>query len=124
MKNKTLYILFAAIFLCTACEEREEVAFDGTIVYIQECTLDPVRPTAGYAVQLHSPDSLGVNFTYDNRTYKNVVLLFDPGRILKVGNRIHGTFYFDQKASRQYCSLTNLHDLEIPQGVFVDVSVD
>lgn len=124
MKKKLLLTVTAAMLLATACEEHDEIAFEGDVVYAQPCTMDMARPTAGYAVQLERPDSLGATFVYEGKTYDNVVLLFDPDRVLRVEDRIHGTFYFDQKASRQYCTLSNLHDLEIPQGVFVEVSVD
>lgn len=124
MKKKILLPLFAMALLATGCEEHDEIAFEGKVVYAQTCTLDMARPTAGYVVQMDTPDSLGARFTFQNKTYDNVVLLFDPGRVLQVDSRIHGTFYFDQKASRQYCTLSNLHDLEIPQGIFVKVTVD
>ena len=124
MKKKILLTLFATALLATGCEEHDEIAFKGTVVYVQPCTLDMARPTAGYAVQLQQPDSLGASLTVNNRTYDNVVLLFDPGRIIKADDRISGSFYFDSKASRQYCSLTNIHDLEIPQGIFVEVTVE
>ena len=124
MRLKNILLLVATGLAFAACEDHDEIAFRGKVVYIQPCTMDMARPTAGYAVHLEQPDSLGATFTYNNQTYKNVVLLFDPGRIIKADDHISGTFYFDQKASRQYCTLSNLHDLEIPQGVFVEVSVD
>lgn len=124
MKKYILLLLTSLALVVASCEDHDEIAFKGKVVYVQPCTLDMARPTAGYAVHLEQPDSLGATFTINNQTYNNVVLLFDPGRILKADDHISGTFYFDPKASRQYCTLSNLYNLEIPQGIFIDVSVD
>ncbi len=124
MRRPAPLLLLAATLLLAACERPEEIAFKGQVVYIQECSLDMLRPVAGYAIQLDEPEGIGASFTYQNTTYGNVVLLFDPNRIIRADDRVHGSFYFDSKAARQYCTLTNLYNVDIPQGVFIDVRHD
>ena len=121
---KTTVLSLLGILMLAGCSKYDEVEFAGVVVNVQVCSLDMARPSAGYLVQLTTPDSAGLDLTFEGMQYDNAMLLFGPDRVLKVDDRIHGTFYFDKDASRQHCQFNFLNDLGIPQGVFLEVAVD
>ncbi|MBP3763655.1 MAG: hypothetical protein J6I49_07250 [Bacteroidales bacterium] len=110
--------------LLAACVKHDEIDFRGQVVFVQQCSLTVSPSAAGYAVQLQSPEAIGVSFDYLGEHYDNMVLLFDPGCILKVGDNIRGTFYLDDKASRQYCDINSFNNLDIPQGIMLETDVE
>ncbi len=119
-----LSLALLTLTLVTACVKHDEIDFEGSLVYIQPCSLNHVRPVAGYLVELDKPQDVGRDINFQGKEYKNAVMLFDPDRILQEGDRLRGTFYFDDDASRMYCDFNNLNDIDIPQGIFLSVSVD
>lgn len=117
--------LLATLLLVVGCSKHEEIPFEGTVVYVQQCSYDLLHPAAGYLVQLDTPDSLGVVFSHNGKTYGNVVLLFDPDRLIYAGDHLRGSFYLDEDAARLNCTMNTFNDLdELPQGVFLELTVD
>lgn len=117
-----LLMLMAAMAV-TACSKVDEIAFSGTIVDTRECTASYLEPNLGYVVALSSPDSIGRPYTVGNVTYPNAVILYEPDRLIYRNDRVHGSFYLDDKYSRANCSL-HWTDMNLPEGVFLEVTVD
>ncbi len=105
----------------SACAKHEEVDFSGTLVDVRSCTSLNISADRNVAhiVALDTP--AGVGGTYDTLT--NVVVLYEPTRHITVGDRIHGTFYFDNNYSKTNCSWHNT-DYDLPEGVFTKTYVD
>lgn len=110
--------------LLTGCVKHDEIAFRGTIVDVRECNASfGSTQDAGFVVDLSSPDSIGVAYTVNGAHYSNAVILYDPGCRLYKGDKLSGTFYLDDKYSRANCSI-HWSDLHLPEGVFLDISVE
>ena len=128
MKMKKTYILCMLALLAAACEKHEEISFSGTVVGIKNCELTFTDRNAGYIVQLETPEGIGGTLasTSSTDTMYNLVVLYEPSRILRVSTHIHGRFYFDDKYSKANGCVTwrdeNLENL--PEGVFTNLSVD
>ena len=119
----TLLLLSSCLLLLTGCVKHDEIAFRGTIVDTRECNLSfGSYNDAGFVVNLDTPDSIGRPYTYNGHTYGNTVVLYDPDCRLYKGDKISGTFYLDDKYSRANCSVH--YNLELPEGVFVSITVE
>lgn len=111
-----------------ACEKHEEFSFSGTVVGIKNCSMTYTDMNPGYIVQLETPEGVGgtlVSSTSSDTMY-NLVVLYEPSRVLQVSKHIHGKFYFDDKYSKANgCVTWNDANLEnLPEGVFTQVAVD
>ena len=80
-------------------------------------------PIVGYFVQLEEPEDIGRDYTTNSGVHHNTVILFDPDCRLYKDNRISGSFYLDEDYSRAHCDY-HLTDIKLPEGVFVEVSVE
>lgn len=110
--------------LSTACIEHEEIAFEGIVVGTRSCSGIIMDSNTGFLVKLTSPDSVGGTLvSTEGEVMDNVIVLYEPPRLIYVGDRIHGTFYVDDKYSRANCSVV-WSDMELPEGVFLKVTVD
>lgn len=118
-------LLTASFFiLLSSCVKHDEIPFRGTIVDVRECnTSFGSTQDAGFVVDLTTPDSIGVAYTFNGTTYSNAVILYDPGCRLYKGDKLSGTFYLDDKYSRANCAI-HWSDLHLPEGVFLDVTVE
>lgn len=122
-KNIILALILGAIMLMTACVEHEEIDFVGVVVGGRGCTSSVYDSNMGYVVQLSLPTGVGGSLTSsDGHEMKNLVVLYQPGMRIMVGDRIHGKFYFDEKYSRSNCTIR--WDAELPEGVFTEVYVN
>lgn len=119
-----LPVLSISILLLTACSKHDEIDFSGVIIDTRECTASYLQPNLGFLVELSKPDDAGDDYTtQDGVVHHNVVILYDPDRVLYVNDHISGTFYFDDEYSDANCSI-HWTDFDVPIGVFVDVTVD
>lgn len=119
---KLLALLLPLAFV--SCVEHEEVAFEGMVVGTRGCSGIVMDNNMGFIVKLFSPDSIGGTMTSTTgERMTNVIVLYEPPRILYVGDSIHGTFYLDDKYSRVNCSLV-WEEMNVPEGVFLKVVVD
>ena len=112
---------FCAVVL--SCNKADEIDFCGTVIDTRECTADLLRPNLGYLVHLATPDSVGADYIVNGTTYHNVVILYDPDRVIYRGDKLRGTFYFDDQYDRANCSI-HWTDFDVPVGVFTSVTVD
>ena len=111
-------------FLLTSCEVHEEISFDGVIVGTRACSGIMMDDNMGFIVKLFSPDSIGGTMTStEGETMTNIIVLYEPPRMLYIRDTIHGTFYLDDKYSRANCSLV-WDEMNVPEGVFLKVVVD
>ena len=120
--------VLALAVLFAGCEKREEVSFSGWVVGIKSCEMTYTDMNAGYVVQLETPEGAGgtlVSSTGADTLY-NLVVLYEPPKVLKVSSRIHGRFYLDEKYSRANgCVMWRDENIEnLPEGVFTEVVVD
>lgn len=125
--KKVLLILLAAMTLA-GCVKHEEMSFSGKVVGIKQCEMTYADRNAGYIVQLETPSGVGATVVSNDKadTMHNVVVLYEPPRILTVSTHIHGSFYFDEKYSRtKGCVIWNDDNIgNLPEGVFTKVVVD
>lgn len=112
----------------TACVKHEEVSFSGQVVGIRNCSLTFNDANAGYIVQLETPEGVGGTVVSNDGqdTMHNLVVLYEPPKIMKVSTRLHGKFYFDDKYSKANgCVSWNDDNIgSLPEGVFTEVIVD
>ena len=123
MKHCVFFSLLLAALL-TSCAKHDEVSFRGTVVNIEYCASQDIQSNAGFYTALEVPEATGATFTIGNDTFQNVVILYEPGKRIKNGDRISGSFYIDNDYSRTNCNLHIHADDYLPQGVFTKVSVD
>lgn len=125
--KKTLVLITIALTL-SACVKHEEVSFSGQVVGIRNCTLSMTDANVGYIVQLETPENIGgTAVSSDGQdTMRNLVVLYDPPKIMQVSTRLHGSFYFDEKYSKaKGCISWNDNNIgNLPEGVFTEVVVD
>lgn len=126
MKHSVFFklLLFALPLLAVSCVEREEISFEGMVVGTRGCSGIIMDDNMGFIVKLFSPDSIGGTLTStDGETMTNVVVLYEPPRLIYIRDTIRGTFYLDDKYSRANCSLV-WDEMDLPEGVFLRVTVD
>ena len=126
MKHFVFSKLLLAVLLlsCVSCVKHEELSFSGTVLGVRNCEASYMDRNAGYIVQLESPEGVGGTLTSTSgETIENVVVLYEPTRLIMVEDHIHGSFYLDNKYSRVNCS-TQWGNLDLPEGVFTEVHVD
>ncbi len=120
--SKLLLTAIMAI-LAASCVKHPEIEFAGTVIDVRQCTGSYLDNNMGYVVQLEYPDSIGGTITTDDGTADGIIVLYEPDRVIRIDNHIHGSFYLDDKYSRANCSL-HYTDFDLPEGVFIKVSVD
>jgi hypothetical protein len=123
MKKTILLVILAC---CMAgCTKHDEIPFKGVVISAYQCSMLSTSniPIVGYFVQLDEPKDVGSDYTTNSGVHHNTVILYDPGCRLYKGNRISGSFYFDEDYSRANCDY-HLTDVKLPEGVFVDVTVE
>jgi len=121
--KRIVFVLLCSLFF-TGCVEHEEISFEGMVVGTRGCSGVLMDDNMGFIVKLFSPDSIGGTLTStEGETMTNVIVLYEPPRVIYVKDTIHGTFYLDDKYSRANCSLV-WDDMNLPEGVFLKVSVD
>ena len=106
--------------LCTASETvgRYTFEFKGKVVYFLECTgmvTSISEYDMGYIISLQTPDSIGADFTVNNTTHHNCVILYHTRSRFQNGDVISGRMYLDNKYSAAYCNFH--HDTGLPEGV-------
>lgn len=112
------------VLLLVGCQKHTEIEFAGTVTGIRQCTsASYLDQNVGYIVQLEYPDSIGATIETSEGVASGIIVLYEPNRIIRVNNHIHGTFYLDDKYSRSNCSL-HYTDYELPEGVFLELHVD
>ncbi|MBP5340880.1 MAG: hypothetical protein J6Y52_00745 [Bacteroidales bacterium] len=122
-------ILFLALGLvATGCVKHDEMSFSGKVVGIRSCSATYTDQNAGYIVQLETPACVGgtVISTDKKDTMQNLVVLYEPPRIMQVGTHMHGKFYIDNNYSKAN-GCVNWNDQNVsnlPEGVFTEVNVD
>ena len=121
---KRLTIALLAALTLAGCARHEEISFEGIVVGTRNCTATFSDNNTGFMVKLTSPDTLGATITSTTgEQMDNVIVLYEPPRRIMVEDRIHGTFYLDDKYSKANCTVV-WHDFDLPEGVFLDVVVD
>lgn len=121
---KKITLLFLVGMVLTGCVKHEEIAFEGIVVGTRNCTSGYADSNPGFLVQLTSPDSIGATLrSTDGQHMDHVIVLYEPPRRIMVEDRIHGTFYLDDKYSKSHCSIV-WDDVKLPEGVFLDLVVD
>lgn len=115
--------LLALLLTLTACKKHPEIDFAGTVIDIRHCTSSYLDNNVGYMVQLDYPDSIGGTISTDEGTATGLIVLYEPDRIVRVDDHIHGSFYLDNKYSKANCAL-HYTDYELPEGVFTELHVD
>ena len=110
--------------LFTSCVKHEEISFSGTVVDVRECNASfGTAQDAGFVVSLNEPENIGEPYTFNGVTYPRAIVLYAPDRRIYKGDRLSGTFYLDNKYSRANCSI-HWTDLHLPEGVFLDLTVE
>ena len=121
--KKTL-ILVAAALLFAGCIEHEEIEFEGVVVGTRNCSGALMDSNTGFLVKLTRPEGIGGSMTSaEGETMENIIVLYEPPKLIYVEDRIHGTFYRDDKYSRGNCTI-RWPDMNLPEGVFLRVYVD
>lgn len=119
-----LLVLSLFVFILAACSKHDEIDFEGVVIDTRECTASYLQPNLGYLVELTTPDNAGGDYTtQDGVVHHNVVILYDPDRIIYKKDHLSGTFYFDDEYSAANCSI-HWTDFDVPMGVFISVTVD
>ena len=123
--RKTMAIALAtACMTLMSCVEHEEVAFDGIVVGGRNCSPTLFDQNMGYIIQLTYPQDVGGSITNENgQKMENLVVLYEPDRLIRVDDHIRGSFYLDDKYSRANCAL-HYSEIDLPEGVFTQVRVD
>lgn len=116
-----LALAFAATLV--SCHKHPEIDFAGRVIDIRQCTGSYLDNNVGYIVQLEYPDSIGGTISTEDGMATGLIVLYEPDRVIRVDDHIHGSFYLDDKYSRANCSL-HYTDFELPEGVFTRVNVD
>lgn len=121
---KKIIILAAVAILLTGCVKHEEIEFEGTVVGTRFCSGAIMDSNTGFLVKLTRPEGIGGSMTSTaGETMDNIVVLYETPKLIYVGDHIHGTFYRDDKYSRANCSV-RYENLDLPEGVFLRVTVD
>lgn len=125
---KRLIIILAMGLLATGCVKHEELSFSGEVVAIRSCSVTYTDMNAGYIVQLETPTGVGGTVISNDQkdTMDNLIVLYEPPKILQVGTRLHGKFYIDNKYSKANgCVSWNDENVgNLPEGVFTEAVVD
>lgn len=123
MKKILLALLVVGSLLVAGCREYEEIEFDGVVVGIRNCSSAILDDGAGLVVKLSKPEGYGGTLTStDGQTMENVMVLYEPGMIIRVQEHIWGTFYVDDKYSRANCNIR--WDLDLPEGIINKLDVE
>ncbi|MBR1851487.1 MAG: hypothetical protein IJ789_09010 [Bacteroidales bacterium] len=113
-----IFLAIAVVLAAASCTKHDEIDFAGTIIGYNPCTgLDNV----GYLVELNTPTEVGSTIEYNNQTYNNVIILYDPAVRIYVHDKVSGTFYYSNNYAKANCNYTKLYD--IPEGVFWKIKV-
>ncbi len=124
MRKGILATVLLGALLMAGCVEHEEIAFEGVVLGTRNCSGMLMDDNMGFIVKLLTPDSIGGTITStEGETLTNVVVLYEPPRLIYVEDTIRGTFYLDDKYSRVNCSVV-WSGMDVPEGVFVRVTVD
>ena len=118
--KKTLLIIAIIPMLLTGCKKPDNVFdFSGTMVDYKDCTGPFVGISEmdyGIVINLDTPDSIGKDYTDPlGEKYHNCVVLYRTKSRLKIGDKISGSMYLDEKYSKAYCQFH--YDLDLPEGV-------
>lgn len=121
---KALLLLSSCLLLLVSCTKRDEIDFTGVVIDTRQCTASYLKPNLGYLVELSKPSDAGDDYTTDDGVvHHNVVILYEPDRVIYKDDHLSGSFYFDDEYSDANCEI-HWKDLKVPMGVFVSVSVD
>ena len=118
---RCLVVSLTCCLLLLSCVKHDEIEFAGKVIDVRICSSANIamEQNPAYIVLLEYPASTGGIYHEDT----NVIALYEPTTHIMVDDRIHGTFYLDDKYSKTSCSWHNT-DYVIPEGVFTDVTVD
>ena len=123
MKRFVFSSMLLALLLAS-CTKHQEIEFAGTVTGIRQCSAASILDqNVGYIVKLDYPDSVGGTIETDDGVASGLIVLYEPSRIIRVDDHIHGAFYLDDKYSRANCSV-HYNDYELPEGVFTELHVD
>lgn len=117
MKKYLLFLLIPLLF-CSCKKKTDTFEFKGKVVYFLECTgmvTSISEYDMGYIINLQTPDSIGADFTVNNTTHHNCVILYHTRSRFQNGDVISGRMYLDNKYSAAYCNFH--HDTGLPEGV-------
>ena len=116
--KKYLLLLLIPLLFCSCKKKTDTFEFKGKVVYFLECTgmvTSISEYDMGYIISLQTPDSIGADFTVNNTTHHNCVILYHTRSRFQSGDVISGQMYLDNKYSAAYCNFH--HDTGLPEGV-------
>ena len=119
MKKLLLIVAIIPLFV-TGCSKPDNVFdFSGTMVDYLECTGPFVGISEmdfGLVLTLDTPDSIGKDYTdpYGDK-HRNCVILYRTKSRFKIGDKVSGSMYLDDRYSKSYCQFH--YDLDLPEGV-------
>ena len=104
----------------TGCKKPDNVFdFSGKMVDYLECTLQYASISDfdyGMVLCLDTPDSIGKDYTDPTgEKFHNCVILYRTKARFKIGEKVSGTMYLDDKYSKAYCQFH--YELDLPEGV-------
>ena len=118
--KKTLLTVAIIPLLFMGCSKPDNVFdFSGTMVDYLECTGPFVSISEmdyGLVLTLDTPDSIGKDYTDPTgEKFHNCVILYRTKARFKIGEKVSGTMYLDDKYSKAYCQFH--YELDLPEGV-------
>ena len=115
-------LLIAAIIpmFVAGCKKPDNVFdFSGKMVDYLECTLQYASISDfdyGMVLCLDTPDSIGKDYTDPTgEKFHNCVILYRTKARFKIGEKVSGSMYLDDKYSKAYCQFH--YELDLPEGV-------
>ena len=118
MKKTLIITIIPLLFM--GCRKPDNVFdFSGKMVDYLECTMQYTSISEfdyGMVLSLDTPDSIGMEYTdpYGEK-YQNCVVLYRTRARYKIGEKVSGSMYLDDKYSKAYCQIH--YDLDLPEGV-------
>ncbi len=118
--KKLLLILAITPLLLVGCGKPDNVFdFSGTMVDYLECTMQYTSLSEfdyGMVLSLDTPDSIGKDYTdQTGEKFHNCIILYRTKARFKIGEKVSGSMYLDEKYSKAYCQIHYHYDL--PEGV-------
>ena len=119
MKRLILFLAVMPMLFCSCNKPDNVFDFSGTMVDYLECTMQYASISDfdyGMVLSLDTPDSIGKPYTDPTgEKFQNCIVLYRTRSRFRIGEKVSGSMYLDEKYSKAYCQIH--YDLNLPEGV-------
>ena len=118
--KKILLIIAIIPMLLVGCKKPDNVFdFSGTMVGYVECNMQYGSLSDfdyGLVLAVDTPDSIGKDYTdSEGAKFHNCVILYRTKSRFRIGDKVSGSMFLDDKYSKAYCQFH--YELGLPEAV-------